>query len=66
MGIHKIILLGMITKVFKKSISKYKNMRSDFLKLVNFADYIIVSPKKKLTFMLKAKLKNIIKKQKEN
>ena len=50
-------------KVFKKSIGpKYKNMRSDFLELVNFADYIIVSPGINID---KAKLKKILLKNKQ-
>ena len=50
-------------KVFKKSIGpKYKNMRSDFLELVNFADYIIVSPGINIH---KAKLKKILLKNKQ-
>ena len=33
------------SKVFKSSLgTKYKRMKSEFLKLINFVDYIIVSP----------------------
>ena len=53
-------------KVFKKFLgSKYKKMRSDFVKLMNFTDYIVVSPginiyKSKLKkFLLKNKHKII-------
>ena len=50
-------------EVFKKSIgSKYKSMRSDFLELVNFADYIIVSPGINIK---KTKLKKILLKNKQ-
>ena len=51
------------SEVFKKSIGpKYKSMRSDFLELVNFADYIIVSPGINID---KAKLKKILLKNKQ-
>jgi len=50
-------------EVFKKSIGlKYKKMRSNFLKKINFADYIIVSPGVNIN---KAKLKKILLKNKE-
>ena len=50
-------------EIFKKSIGpKYKRMRSNFLELVNFVDYIIVSPGINID---KAKLKKILLKNKQ-
>ena len=49
-------------QAFKKFLgSKYKGMRSDFLELINFVDYIVVSPGVNIN---KAKLKKILLKNK--
>ena len=50
-------------KVFKRFLGhKYTRMRSDFLKLINFVDYIILSPGISIN---KAKLKKILLKNKQ-
>ena len=51
------------SRIFKKHMGqKYKRMRSDFLKLINFVDYIIISPGININ---KAKLKNSLLKNKQ-